>query len=69
MQIETLPIDTLKPYERNARTHSKSRSARSPRASSGLASATRSDRRPTQIIAGHGRVAPPSFSASRRCRP
>ena len=57
LKVEHLGISTLKPYARNARTHTKSRSGRSLRPSRHSAGRTPilidEDR---QIVAGHGRL-------------
>jgi hypothetical protein len=58
MQIETLPVDTLRPYPRNARTHSHKQIrqiANSIRRFGFCNPVLIDDQR--QIIAGHGRVA------------
>jgi ParB-like chromosome segregation protein Spo0J len=58
MQVETLPVETLRPYPRNARTHSHKQIrqiANSIRRFGFCNPVLIDDQR--QIIAGHGRVA------------
>jgi DNA modification methylase len=58
MQIQNLPIDTLRPYERNARTHSKRQIRQISKSIQrfGFCNPVLIDHQ-RQIIAGHGRVA------------
>jgi ParB-like chromosome segregation protein Spo0J len=58
MQIETVPIETVKPYERNARTHTKKQIRQIAKSIErfGFNNPVLVDDR-RQIIAGHGRVA------------
>jgi DNA modification methylase len=58
MQIETLPVETLRPYPRNARTHSRKqiRQIADSIVKFGFCNAVLIDDK-GQIIAGHGRVA------------
>ena len=58
MQIQNLPIDTLRPYERNARTHSKRQIRQIAKSiqSFGFCNPVLIDDQ-RKIVAGHGRVA------------
>jgi DNA modification methylase len=58
MQIQNLPIDTLRPYERNARTHSKRQIRQIAKSIQrfGFCNPVLIDNQ-RQIVAGHGRVA------------
>src|SRR5262245_66188274 len=58
MQIEMLPVDSLRPYERNARTHSRKQIRQIAKSIErfGFCNPVLIDDE-RQIIAGHGRVA------------
>ena len=58
MQIKNIPTDTLRPYERNARTHSKRQIRQIAKSIQrfGFCNPVLIDNQ-RQIVAGHGRVA------------